>query len=104
MNKDKLTAHVDANIERRIYLEELRAIVGTSRAHFSRSFSRAFGMSIPAFIGTRRCALARRLLLETALSASEIALCCGFTDQSHFSRLFSKMEGCTPRAYREGQA
>jgi AraC-like DNA-binding protein len=42
------------------------------------------------------------LLREHHLPLSEIALECGFVDQSHFSRVFVRRVGVGPRAWRRG--
>lgn len=41
------------------------------------------------------------LLRDRTLAISEISLACGFTNQSHFTRLFRKHVGVPPKAYRE---
>lgn len=48
----------------------------------------------------RRCELAKELLRSSPLSLAEIALACGFADQSHFTRAFARLVGMTPGAWR----
>ncbi|MGK9286391.1 helix-turn-helix transcriptional regulator [Sinorhizobium meliloti] len=43
---------------------------------------------------------ARTLLLETDASLSEVAISCGFSDQSHFTRVFTNVVGTTPGLWR----
>jgi AraC family transcriptional regulator len=48
----------------------------------------------------RRIERAQELLLHSALSLDRIAAACGFADQSHFSRVFSRQIGIAPSAWR----
>jgi len=45
--------------------------------------------------------MAMRQLRDTDVPIAEIALRAGFADQSHFTNLFRRITGCTPRAYRD---
>jgi AraC-like DNA-binding protein len=48
--------------------------------------------------------MASRSLVYTGQSLAEVALGCGFADQSHFTREFRRHFGRTPRDYREHYA
>jgi AraC-like DNA-binding protein len=50
----------------------------------------------------QRIALAKALLREDVLALSQVALECGFSDQSHFTRSFSAMVGVSPGVWRRG--
>jgi AraC-like DNA-binding protein len=49
---------------------------------------------------TRRVEVAKEKLRNTGLSLSDIALACGFGDQSHLTRVFTRMVGVSPGAWR----
>jgi transcriptional regulator GlxA family with amidase domain len=51
---------------------------------------------------TTRIEMARGLLTNSAAPLAEIAGMCGFADQSHFSRVFARMMGTSPGAWRRG--
>jgi AraC family transcriptional regulator len=68
--------------------------------HFSRAFKQSMGMSPTNFIAERRIERAKRLLQETELPISEIALRAGFSSQSHFTTSFHRVAGATPKAFR----
>src|SRR3546814_13524249 len=72
-------------------LTELAEAAGFSRFHFLRAFRREVGVTPHAYLTGRRIAAAKRLL-DGDQALSEVALACGFYDQSHFSRSF---KGCT---------
>ena len=81
-------------------LGELAAIAGVHQVHLSREFRRHFDCTIGEFLRKARIDHASRLLAEEDFSLAEIALTCGFSDQSHFSSVFKRQTGMTPAKYR----
>ncbi len=96
----RLAAHVDANLSRKIVVKDLAASLGMSVGHFCRAFKCTFGMPARIWIRQRRIELAQGLMLTTGASLSEIALSCGMSDQSHFTRSFRRIVGETPSSWR----
>jgi AraC-like DNA-binding protein len=82
-------------------LESLAEEARLSRYHFLRAFRREVGVTPHAYLTSRRIAAAKQLLAGEA-ALSEVALACGFYDQSHFSRSFKGTTGVTPGQYRRG--
>jgi AraC family transcriptional regulator len=82
-------------------LTELAEIGGVHQVHLSREFRKHYHCTIGEFIRKRRVEHACRLLAQTNTTLSEIALMCGFSDQSHFSAMFKAHVGLTPAKYRE---
>ncbi len=70
-----------------------------SPTHFARAFKVSTGLTPHDWLQSRRIERARDLL-ATDLSLAEIALDCGFADQSHFTRVFSRIAGNTPGSWR----
>ena len=97
----RLAAHVDANLAGKIVIKELAASLDISVGHFCRAFKRTFGMPACIWIRQRRIELAQGLMLTTGASLSEIALSCGMSDQSHFTRSFRRIVGETPSSWRQ---
>ncbi|MEL7466968.1 MAG: AraC family transcriptional regulator [Pseudomonadota bacterium] len=95
---------VEECLEDSIRVSDLVDAAGLSRAHFSRAFTHSFGMPARDYIRSRRIARARSLLTETDLSASEIAMRCGFANPSHLTTAFRQELGLTPTAYRRALA
>jgi AraC family transcriptional regulator len=93
---DFMTEHTAEDLA----LDELAALVDLSAKHFARAFRQSTGMPPHRWLIERRVDCARALLVESDLNLAEIALACGFADQSHFTATFRKSVGVTPGAYR----
>lgn len=69
---------------------------GMNRFAFSHAFHAVFGLTFRNFLTETRIAEARRLLSEGGLSITEVAFATGFTDGSHFARMFRQHTGRLP--------
>jgi transcriptional regulator GlxA family with amidase domain len=96
----KVIAHVEANLSRRIPIQELARVVGLSASHFCRAFKCTFGASPHDYVLRRRVEIAQGLMLTTPEPLSSIAARCGMCDQSHLTRVFHRIVGETPYAWR----
>jgi AraC-like DNA-binding protein len=96
----RIQDYIDRNITEPIKVSELCALVNRTPSHFSRTFKRAVGLSPHAYVLRRRIQLASQLLARSEMPLSEIALNCGFGDQSHLSNRFREHSGMTPAAWR----
>src|ERR1700684_3702709 len=99
----RLAAHVDANLAGKIVIKDLAASLGLSVGHFCRAFKRTFGVPARIWIRHRRIEFAQGLMLTTDDPLSEIALSCGMSDQSHFTRSFRRIVGKTPSSWRQSR-
>jgi AraC family transcriptional regulator len=82
-------------------LAELATIAGVHPVHLSREFRKHYQSTIGEFIRKRRIEHASHLLTHTSTPLSEIALTCGFSDQSHFCAMFKSHTGLTPAKFRD---
>ncbi|WP_407676446.1 helix-turn-helix domain-containing protein [Povalibacter uvarum] len=98
-----MTSHVEANLDATIRNEDLAAIARLNPSHFGRVFRNSFGVPPHEYVIRRRVERAQGLMLTTAASLSEIALDCGLADQSHLTRLFRRLVGESPRAWRRAR-
>lgn len=99
----KVTSHVDAHLDRAIRNEDLATIVRLNPSHFGRAFRNSFGEPPHEYVIRRRVERAQGLMLSTGAPLSEIALDCGLADQSHLTRLFRRIVGQSPRAWRRAR-
>jgi AraC-like DNA-binding protein len=99
----RVVEHVDANLCDKIYIEDLAALLSLSSSHFSRAFTRTFGISAHAWLTRRRIEAAQALLLTTDAPLCEIAQICGMSDQSHLISLFRRLVGETPHFWRRSR-
>lgn len=81
-------------------IAELARECGLSSGHLARAFRQSTGLTPHQWLIRKRVERARGLLLGDGLGLAEIAVICGFVDQSHFTRVFAKFEDCTPGKWR----
>jgi AraC-like DNA-binding protein len=79
---------------------ELADMARLSRSQFDRHFRRLFGTTPRDYLLRVRIDAACRLLANTDLKTTDVALKTGFYDHSHFSRSFCRIMGVSPTAYR----
>lgn len=91
---------IEANLDRDIGLDSLASVAELSPFHFSRVFKLATGVSPYHFVLEQRLKRSRRLLSDSNLGLAELALACGFANQSHFTAAFTKATGVSPGRFR----
>jgi AraC family transcriptional regulator len=96
---DTVDAFIEANLGKRITLAEMARAASLSPIHFARQFKKATGLSPHQYLLGARVETAKRLL-RTDLSIAEVAFRCGFSHQEHLTRVFGRLVGVTPAAYR----
>lgn len=82
-------------------LQTLASELNLHWAHLSREFPRYFHCNFGTYIRQIRIEKSLALLRDKRLSLTDIALQCGFADQSHFIRCFREFLGVTPKAFRK---
>lgn len=93
--------YIRDNFNRNITLEELADMNYISTAHMSRKFKKDTGMTISDYIRKVRIDNAKKMLLETNDSISEISVKCGFNDSNYFSSVFKKQEKISPLKFKK---
>lgn len=89
--------HLDENLSR----SKLTQIVHLHPDYLSAVFHQKMGISLSEYVNEARLEKARKLLLTTNLSVSQVAIQAGFPNISYFSKLFREREGITPLQYRK---
>lgn len=83
-------------------LEEVARHVGLSRTYLSSLFEKETGTGYSEYLNGLRIREAQRLLKSSSLKIYEIGDRCGFNSVEYFSRIFRRVVGVTPAAYRDG--
>lgn len=94
-----VTDFVEANLDTKISIQQLADVAGISTFHFSRLFKQATGQTPHRYVRSRRL-LRAQALIEAGATLVDVALSCGFANQSHFANAFAKEMGMSPGRYR----
>jgi AraC-like DNA-binding protein len=101
---NRAIAYIEANLAAPLQARDLALVVNLSTSHFFRGFKASTGATPFAYVAQRRIALALQLMRTTRDPLSHIAIQCGLCDQSHLCRLFRRLVGQTPDAWRRANA
>ena len=83
-----------------ICLDDLAALTGLTAKHFARAFRQSTGLPPHHYLIVQRIETAKRHLDRASPGLADIALACGFADQSHFTATFRRVVGVTPGTWR----
>jgi len=89
-----------ANLQGRVTLAGLASECGLSVRQFTRAFRGSTGTSPNTWLQNHRINKAKAMLTDSHRVLADIGLDCGFADQSHFSRIFQRVTGLSPGAWR----
>ncbi|WP_419778954.1 helix-turn-helix transcriptional regulator [Maridesulfovibrio sp.] len=98
--KTDLSAIMEQYFNKNISLGDMAELSGRSLSTFKREFSRTFNTTPAKWIRERRLSWAAQLLRNSNKNITEITYDSGYDSLSHFSSLFRKQYGMTPREYR----
>lgn len=91
---------INQRLSEPIRLGEVARLAHLSQGAFSRFFRAALRRTFPEFVNELRIGRACRLLTESEMPVTEIALACGYTNLSNFNRQFLRLKRLTPRDFR----
>ncbi len=91
---------INDNYRTDVRLDAVAGEAGMSPSHFSRTFKKVMGLSYQEYLNNRRITKAKDLLRTSPQSIAKIAVSLGFSDTTGFGRIFKKLTGQTPTAYR----
>ena len=97
----QVTNYVQHNLSRPVDVDDLAKTLFISRSHLASRFKRETGMTLTDFILCEKVEEAKCLLRYSDKSLTLIADYLGFSSQSHFTRIFKKYSGKTPKEYRD---
>lgn len=93
--------YMDFHYNAELSLSGLATMCSVSSSYLSALFRKEVGMTVTDYIHQARIRQSLTLLNASSLSIGEIASRCGFPDANYFTRTFKKLQGKTPKAYRE---
>jgi len=93
--------HIEAHLGERISNATLAGLCHMSEGHFIRGFGRSVGQSPQQYVQERRVAAAAHRLIDTVDTIEAIAERTGFADRAHLTRVFARVMGQPPAAYRK---
>jgi AraC family transcriptional regulator len=96
----RLRSYIEDNLGSNIRATDLAGILELSTSHFFRAFRNSFGEAPLAYVMKRRILRAQEMMLSSRCSLLRIALECGMCDQAHFTRVFRRIVGINPKAWR----
>jgi AraC family transcriptional regulator len=97
-------AYIEANLGSKIAIGAVADFVALSKSHFARAFKQSLGSSPMSYVATRRVERAKLMMTSSRERLSDIALACGFADQSHLNRYFRRIVGISPGIWRRSVA
>jgi AraC family transcriptional regulator len=95
----RVRAYIDSHIGDRISLDELARQAGVSRFHFARQFRLSTGESPMEYLRHVRIERSKSILQSRGSTIAEVAARLGFSDQSHFTRIFGRLVGVSPGSF-----
>ena len=95
---------IEENAAEKISLTQVAGLLGMSATHLSEKFKEVTGINFVEYVARKRFERAAELLRDVNLRISEIAFAVGFQSLSQFNRVFKKLAGTSPTAYRRSAA
>jgi len=96
---EQVSAYIENHCHEALTLTQLAIIAGMSISTLGRLFNQNKGMSPAAYVMYVRIERAKKLLRYGGLSITEIAVQCGFSTPSYFSKCFKAYTGESPRSF-----
>jgi len=95
----RVRAYIDDHIGEHISLDKLACQAGVSRFHFARQFRLSTGESPMGYLRRVRIERSKSILQTRETTIAEVAARLGFSDQSHFTRIFGRLVGVSPGSF-----
>ena len=93
--------YLDEHYAQKITLDDLAERFFINKFYLSKIFKETYGTTINNYLISKRITRAKQLIRFTDQTMDEISLAVGMEDANYFSRMFRKVEGCSPSEYRK---
>ena len=101
---DQAIAYIRSHLTDKVTVEQLAAFVGLSRSQLFRAFKEVYGKSPREMLAIVRTEQAQYMLLNTSLPLEQVALSCGYANESHFCVSFKRESGISPMEFRKSRS
>ena len=98
---EKIKNYIDSNIDKKLNREDVADYVFISPNYLTQLFKKETGQTIMEYLFNERLKIAKQKLSDTSLPISTIAVQVGYTNFSHFTKMFRKHVGIPPKEYRK---
>jgi len=98
---ERIAVYIAKNYQKPIKVSDIGEAVELHLDYANSIFKKTFGSTMSEYIIEERISHAKRKLLSTDMSITEIGFDCGFNSIGRFNAAFQKINGCTPRAFRK---
>ena len=98
---NEIIKYVSDNCLEKITIDELAFLFKTNRASLCKDFKRATGKTVVEYINEKKFELAKRRILTSNATFTEISAELNFESIHYFTRFFKKMSGLTPKEFRK---
>jgi AraC-like DNA-binding protein len=103
-NIKEIINYIDDKYREKITLNELAFIFGTNRTTLCKEFKKATGSTILDYISDKKIELAKRKIIETNATFTEISILLNFESIHYFTKFFKKKTGITPKDFRKANS
>lgn len=93
--------YIEDNFQKDIALNDVAAYVNLTASYVSRLFKKKLGVNFNRYLAERKIKEAKKMLMEEENNINEIAFLVGYNEPNYFCKVFKKLEGVTPSAYRD---
>ena len=97
---DKILSYINDNISGKLSLDDISKSLHVDKYYMCHYFKDKTSMTVMDYIADRRINMAKRMLLNTGSTITEIAGKCGYSSASYFTQAFKKLVGKTPAEFR----
>ena len=93
--------YINENYNEKIGIKDICNAIGYSKSTVLVAFKKEFGTTVNTYLTNVRLEKSKKMLMDNSITINEVALACGFSDQSYFSKVFSVNYGISPTDYRK---
>ena len=99
----RIMSYIAEHYPEKILLDDIAGLIHLSPSECSRLFKKCMNITLFGYIQEYRIERSLEYLEDSSCSITEAGLLSGFSDSNYYTKVFTKIKGCTPRQYRKNQ-